>query len=297
MKLLRKHLGAFAALLLAVAPLAGQGQDQDTGQIVGRVVDAALARPLSNAQVYVNDGVVGSLTDMDGRYVIGSAPACTVSVTVQLIGYATKAVTDVVVTPERVTVLDLTVEENAVELEGIVVAAERERDTQVFPLDARRTAPSLVEAVGAVEISRRPDSDAADVAPRLTVSEGKYGFVRGLGERDSQTSLNGSSLPSPEPEREVVPLDPFPSGFLQSLRTQKSYTPDLPADFSGGSVKIEKRDFPNETTVRLGLGQASTPTASSRTDTLPTPEGAVTGLDSTTARVTSPASSTRSWVT
>ena len=108
MKLLRKHLGAFAALLLLlVAPLAGQGQDQDTGQIVGRVVDAALARPLSNTQVYVNDGVVGSLTDMDGRYVIGSAPAGTVSVTVQLIEYATKTVTDVVVTPERVTVLDL----------------------------------------------------------------------------------------------------------------------------------------------------------------------------------------------
>lgn len=259
MRLLRMHLGAWPVLLLAAAPLAGQGRDQDTGQIVGRVVDAALARPLSNAQVYVNDGVVGSLTDMDGRYVIGSAPAGTVSVTVQLIGYATKTVTDVVVTPERVTVLDLTVEETAVELEGIVVAAERERDTQVFLLDARRTAPSLIEAVGAVEISRRPDSDAADVAQRLTgvtVSEGKYVFVRGLGERYSQTSLNGSSLPSPEPEREVVPLDLFPSGFLQSLRTQKSYTPDLPADFSGGSVRIETKDFPNETTVRLGLGSS-----------------------------------------
>ncbi len=88
----------------------------------------------------------------------------------------------------------------------------------------------------------------------VTVSEGKYVFVRGLGERYSQTSLNGSSLPSPEPEREVVPLDLFPSGFLESLQTQKSYTPDLPADFSGGSVQIRTKDFPNEFTITAGVG-------------------------------------------
>jgi hypothetical protein len=87
----------------------------------------------------------------------------------------------------------------------------------------------------------------------VTVSDGKYVFVRGLGERYSQTSLNGSSLPSPEPEKSVVPLDLFPSGFLESLETQKSYTPDQPADFSGGTVKINTKDFPNRLTMKVGV--------------------------------------------
>ena len=50
------------------------------GRILGRVLDAMSAKPLSGAQVYVNDGVVGALTDLDGRFVIGGVPLGTVTV-------------------------------------------------------------------------------------------------------------------------------------------------------------------------------------------------------------------------
>ncbi len=244
-------------VLLSAASAKSQG-GASVSRIIGRVVDASSGRPLMSVQVYVNDGVGGgTLSDLDGRYLLSGVPIGTVSVTATLIGYGSKTVTDVVVVEDRATALDLTLHPRALEVQGITVSVERERGSQAFLLDERRTSGSLVEAVGAVEIGRRPDSDAAEIAKRLTgvaVLEGKYPFIRGLGGRYSQTSLNGSSLPSPEPEREVVPLDLFPAGFLQSLQTQKSYTPDLPADFSGGSVKIETRDFPNERVIRIGMG-------------------------------------------
>lgn len=230
---------------------------QETGTIVGHILDATTARALSGAQVFVNDGVVGVLSDLDGRFVIARVPVGVVSVTAQMIGYGTKTVTEVTVNAGQVVPLDVTLTESAVELDEIVITATRERGSQAFILDERRTSDALIEGLGAAEISARPASDAADVAQRITgvtVSEGKYVFVRGLGERYSQTSLNGSSLPSPEPEREVVPLDLFPSGFLESLQTQKSYTPDLPADFSGGSVQIRTKDFPSEFTITAGVG-------------------------------------------
>ena len=230
---------------------------QETGTIVGHILDATTARALSGAQVFVNDGVVGALSDLDGRFVIARVPVGVVSVTAQMIGYGTKTVTEVTVNAGQVVPLDVTLTESAVELDEIVITATRERGSQAFILDERRTSDALIEGLGAAEISARPASDAADVAQRITgvtVSEGKYVFVRGLGERYSQTSLNGSSLPSPEPEREVVPLDLFPSGFLESLQTQKSYTPDLPADFSGGSVQIRTKDFPSEFTITAGVG-------------------------------------------
>ena len=243
----------FALLALCTTSVAAQ----ETGTIVGNIKDATTAASLSGAQVFVNDSVVGALSDLNGRFVIARVPAGVVSVTAQMIGYGTKTVTEIAVGPGEVVPLDITLTESAVELEEIVITATRERGSQAFILDERRTAGALVEGIGAAEISARPASDAADVAQRITgvtVSEGKYVFVRGLGERYSQTSLNGSSLPSPEPEREVVPLDLFPSGFLESLQTQKSYTPDLPADFSGGSVQIQTKDFPNEFTVTAGVG-------------------------------------------
>lgn len=246
------------SVLLALCSLGATGaMAQQTGTIVGHVRNVNTAEGLSGAQVFVNDGVVGALSDLNGRFVLARVPTGVVSVTAQMIGYASKTVTEVSVEPGQVVALDITLTESAVELDEIVITATRERGSQAFLLDERRTSDALVEGIGAAEIAARPASDAADVAQRMTgvtVSEGKYVFVRGLGERYSQTSLNGSSLPSPEPEREVVPLDLFPSGFLESLQTQKSYTPDLPADFSGGSVQIQTKDFPNAFTVTAGIG-------------------------------------------
>ncbi len=69
-------------------------------------------------------------------------------------------------------------------------------------------------------------------------------FVRGLGDRYTQTSLNGARIPSPEPEKKVVPLDLFPTGLLQTITTVKTFTPDQPGDFSGATVDIQTREFP-----------------------------------------------------
>ena len=47
-------------------------------------------------------------------------------------------------------------------------------------------------------------------------------------------------MPSPEPERRVVPLDLFPTGMLQTITTSKTFTPDQQGDFSGAQVDIER---------------------------------------------------------
>jgi hypothetical protein len=76
----------------------------------------------------------------------------------------------------------------------------------------------------AEQISRSPDSDAGAAVQRVsgvTVQDGKFVFVRGLGERYTTTSLNGSRIPSPEPERKMVPLDLFPAGLLQQITTRR----------------------------------------------------------------------------
>jgi len=75
------------------------------------------------------------------------------------------------------------------------------------------------------------------------VVEGKYVFVRGLGERYSSTQVNGSTVGTPEPNKRVVPLDVFPSGSLDNVVVQKSYTPDQDAEFGGGVVQLNTKDF------------------------------------------------------
>ena len=60
----------------------------------------------------------------------------------------------------------------------------------------------------------------------LSLVDNQYVFVRGLGERYSNTTLAGSVLPTTEPDKKVVPLDLFPTGLIDSVQVSKSYSPD-----------------------------------------------------------------------
>jgi len=240
-------------VMLASSELAAQ---QEKTKVVGRVLDEKTAEPIAVAQVSIPSLGVGGLSDLDGRYTIFNVPPGTYDIVVEVLGYAPKTITGVVVEASKIRTLNISVPPEAIALEGITVSVEREEGNAAKLLDDRRKSDAVEDAVGVEDISRQPDSDAADVAKRVTgvtVSQGKYVYVRGLGERYSQTQLNGSPLPSPEPDKEVVPLDIFPAQFLETLTTQKTYTPDLEADFSGGSVKIQTKEFFDRPFLTVGL--------------------------------------------
>lgn len=238
-----------ALLAASSAPLPAQTSNgsANSGRVVGRIVDAGSGEGLAGVGVQVVGTTIGSQSGLDGRYTIGGVPAGAVSVQARRIGFAPKTVTDVVVPAGGVVEQDISLGAAAVMLEATVVTASTERGTVREALDAQRTAVNVVNAVTREQIARSPDSDAAQAVQRVsgvTVQDGKYVFVRGLGERYTTTSLNGARIPSPEPERKVVPLDLFPSALIQSVTTSKSFTPDQPADFSGARVNIVTREFP-----------------------------------------------------
>ena len=245
----RKRCGRIATMAVVLGGLPMALVAQQPGRVVGRILDAQNAQPLANAQVYLSDGSLGALTALDGRYVIRDVPAGTYSVTAQLIGYATKTVTGVEVGAGRSAVLDITMESQAVMLEEIFITSEAQRGSTTSLMTERKLSVVVSDAIGADQISRSPDGDAAAAlkrVPGLSVVDGKYAYVRGLGERYSGTTLNGAPLASPEMDRKVIPLDLIPSGLLQSIVTSKSYSPDQPGDYAGGLVQLRTRDFPSD---------------------------------------------------
>jgi len=76
--------------------------------------------------------------------------------------------------------------------------------------------------------------------------------VRGLNERYTNSTLNGSIIPSPEPLRKVAPLDLFPTSVLESTLVQKTFSPDMSAEFGGGSIDIRTRAVPTENFFEIG---------------------------------------------
>ena len=107
---------------------------------------------------------------------------------------------------------------------------------------------SVVDTIGAEAITRLGDSTVAASLrrmPGLSLVADKFIYIRGLGERYSATSLNGSDIPSPDLTRNVIPLDIFPTSIVESVRVQKAWSPDLSANFGGGSVNIRTRGIPD----------------------------------------------------
>ncbi len=121
----------------------------------------------------------------------------------------------------------------------------------------RREQPYVAELLGMDQIARAGDSNAASALRRvtgLTLVKDKFIYVRGLGERYSSTLLNGAQVPSPDPTRNVVPMDMFPAGIIESMVVQKAYSPELPAAFGGGNVNIRTVSLPRDRIFNIGVG-------------------------------------------
>lgn len=115
--------------------------------------------------------------------------------------------------------------------------------------DERRSSSEVSSLLDAGDFQLQGDSDAAAALRRLAgvaTADDKFVYVRGLNERYSSATLNGSPLPSPAPLRRVAPLDLFPTSALSGILVQKTYSPNLPGEFGGGLVDIRTRAVPDD---------------------------------------------------
>ncbi len=118
-----------------------------------------------------------------------------------------------------------------------------------FVPDEKRGTDQISNVVGEEQFTRSGDSNIAESLKRvsgLSTVAGKYVYVRGLGERYATTLLNGAILPSPEPLNRVVPMDLFPTGVLESVLVQKTYSAAYPGEFGGGVLQMRTKKSTDE---------------------------------------------------
>ena len=253
---LRAHVCTSLVAVVMIVPAALLPAQASSGRIVGRIIDAATGEGLADVGVQVVGTTLGVSSGVDGRYALPAIPAGTVTLQVRRLGFQPKTVTGILLAAGATLEQNITMAAATITLAAQVVTASAERGSVNEALDAQRTATGVVSGITSEQISRSPDSDAAQAVQRVsgvTVNGGKYVSVRGLGERYTTTQLNGTRLPSPEPEKRVVPLDLFPAGLLQTITTLKTFTPDQQGDFSGALVDIRTREFPARRSMTLSV--------------------------------------------
>ncbi|MDX2306022.1 MAG: TonB-dependent receptor [Microscillaceae bacterium] len=239
-------------LLTIFCLLAAQQLYAQRGTIRGTVTDAETGETLIGVTVVIEGTTNGAPTDLDGKYTIEVDPG-TYNLQVSYVSYETKTITGVEVTTGQVTVMDVKLGESSEVLQEIVVEAKAERNNEAAILTLQKKSSIVLDGISSQVFSKTGDNDAASAIRRVTgvsVEGGKYVYVRGLGDRYTKTTLNGAQIPSLDPTRNAVQLDIFPTNLIDNLVVYKTFSADLPGDFTGGLVNVITKDFPDRFTFQ-----------------------------------------------
>lgn len=240
-------------------PVNTQISQADKATLSGKVSDAETGDILIGVTVMIDGTKLGAKSKVDGTYTIKNIPAGVYNLTYNYIGYKKKVIEKVTLAPGENKKLNVILNADKVLTEEVVVEAVRTNDNEASVLLQRKNAASVSDAISKEEMQRLPDSDAGQSLKRvsgITLVDNKFVYVRGVSERYSNTTLNGASLTSTEPDKKAFSFDMFPSEFLQNVTVSKSFTPDLPGNFAGGLVQLNTVDFPEGFSLKASTSNA-----------------------------------------
>lgn len=283
-------------LLLAFLFVAGTAFAQQ-GAISGTVYGQD-GIPMYGANVIIEGTSIGTITDyVDGKYQFKADPG-TYTIVASYVGFGEMKVAGVVITANETTVLDInfTGETGGVDLTEVVVTAAVIERGEVAVMKLRQNDINAKDLISQQEISSLGASTAAAALTKVTgttVVDGKYVYVRGLGDRYSATTINGLRLPSIDPYRNSAQLDLIPTSILDNISASKTFTPDLPGDFTGGSVDIKIKALPERFTWGVSASGSYNGQSNFRDDFVTYNAGDGIGLGYNDGTLDRPASLTR----
>lgn len=232
------------------------------GTIRGTVIEDETGEPLYGVTAIIKGTSNGSITDFDGKFEI-KADAGSYDIQISFVSFATITITDVEVQTGEVNVIDqIRLKENVQELGEVIVTAEVIKTSETALLTVKRKSPSFIDGISSAKFSKIGDGNASDAVKRVTgvsVEGGKYVYVRGLGDRYTKTTLNSMEIPGLDPDRNSLQIDIFPTSLIDNMIILKTATADMPADFTGGVVNIDTKDFPDEKIFDISLGVGYNP--------------------------------------
>ncbi|WP_417320426.1 TonB-dependent receptor [Emcibacter sp.] len=232
---------SFKSLLLTTAlSLTTITSVASAADFTGTVLEGSERYALEGAMVEIRSEGLKTTTDTDGRFRFRGLAAGTYEVSISYVGTApvTRTIT---LGEEDVSEMFVFGQDD---LEEIVVTGFR--GSMNSSLNKQRAADNIANYLSADAAGNFPDQNIAEAARRLVgvsmetdQGEGRFVIVRGIDPNLNSTTINGTSLPSPEGDERKVAMDVIPSELLETLQVTKSATPDMDGDFIGGNIEVK----------------------------------------------------------
>ena len=243
-------------VILFVILLFGFQVQAQKGFIRGNIGDGQFGGPLIGANVTIPAlSGVGATTDFDGNYSISVEPGI-YDIKLSYISFTDQTLKNVEVKAGETTTLDATLEMASQEVAMVEVVATVRKNSEAGVLMDMKNATVVSDGLSAQSFRKIGDSNLSGAIGRVTgvtVQEGKYVYVRGLGDRYTKSVLNGMTLPGLDPDVNAVQIDIFPTAVLDNVSVSKTFSPELDGDFTGGLVNVVTKKFPEKKTTQVGL--------------------------------------------
>ena len=226
--------------------------------ITGTVIEESTGKPLPGVLVAIIGTKFSTLTDAQGKFYFRKMPAGQYILEFSLFSFSTKVVDEVVVVDKEATVLNVSLAEMNGVLDEVVIKTVKAKTESVQSLlTMQKNSIRVSDGISAESIKRTPDRTTSDVLRRISgtsIQDNKFVIVRGLNDRYNTTYLNGSPLPSTEPDKKAFSFDIFPANMLDNLVINKTASPDLPGEFAGGIIEINTKSTPEKDFQSITVG-------------------------------------------
>lgn len=231
---------------------------QNTGSIVGKLIDKEYNdEPLAFANVLIKDTTTGTISDIDGLYSFENLAPGPYILVFSFVGYETQEIS-VTVVAGKVTEVNVPMGASAASLDEIVITTTTKRESETALLLDQKKAVEIKQSIGAEELSRKGVGNAAAAITKISGISKQEGsanvYVRGLGDRYQNTTLNGLSLPSNDVNKKNLDLNLFSTDIIENVSVAKAYSSKYYGDFSAGNVDVKSKDYTGNGFIDLTIG-------------------------------------------
>ena len=232
---------------------------QQNGSVVGKLTDKELNNePLPFANVLIKGTTKGTTSDFDGLFQIADVEPGTYTLVFSFLGYETLEVPNVVVEAGKVTEINAGLGASSVGLDEVVVTTTARKDSEIALLLQQKNALVMQEAISAEALTLKGIDDAAAAVAQISGISKQQGssnvYVRGLGDRYQNTTMNGLSLPSNDVEKKNINLDLFGSSIIENVAVSKAYSPTFYGDFAAGNVNVDSKEYTGDGYLEVSMG-------------------------------------------
>lgn len=236
----------FLTLIVTVLMFSIELNAQNNSTLTGTVKDPIAGETMVGANVYFKGTSIGTITDVNGKFIIKGIPIGEYTLVISYIGYENYQEQVEIKAGTSVHKNVKLVYSGGVNMSDVVITAQARG--QLKAINEQLAADNIKNVVSSDRIRELPDANAAESLARLPgVSlqrkggEGDKVIIRGLSPKYTKVMIDGVDLGSTGGNDRSVSLNGISAYSLEGIEVVKSGTADMDADMMGGAVNFKLR--------------------------------------------------------